>query len=108
MPPFEVHLGDVRTEFRVQMKDQDGTVVDISTATTRQLTFRKPNGTLLVKTATAGAVDVTKTAALGWMHYLSIAGDLDVIGQWRVQGYVVIGAGSWHSDEYRFVVHGNL
>ena len=101
--PAEVHLNDIGTEFRATLKDQDGVVVDISTASTRTMKFRKPTG-----------VTVTKTAALfgtgtdGKMKYLSITGDLDVLGEWRVQGFVAIGAGSWHTDEYRFTVHPTL
>jgi hypothetical protein len=101
----EVHVGDVGTEFRVQV-NQEGAEVDLLLATVKQLKFRKPDGTVLAKTAVAGTVDdPAKTAALGWMYYLSAVGDLDLGGGWIQQGYVEIGTGKWHTDEFEFTVY---
>lgn len=100
----EVHVGDIGTEFRAQVRDETGGTVDVSAAAVRKLKFLKPDGALLVVDAQPGCTDVAKTAALGWMSYLSVAGDLNAEGEWIQQGYVEVG-GKWHSDEFRFTVH---
>lgn len=99
----EVRKSDIGTIFRATLTDQDGTVVDISAASTKQLKFRKPDGTVLEKAAT-----LTTDGTDGKMQYATISGDLNLAGQWKVQGYVVIGSGTWHTDEYVFTVHTNL
>ena len=102
----EVHVGDVGTEFRAQVKDQDGVEVDLSAATVRTLKFRKANGAVITRSALPGTLDdPAKTAALGWMYYVSVNGDLDVEGGWVQQGYVAVGGGTWHSDEFGFTVY---
>lgn len=95
----EVHLGDIGTSFRATVMDQDGTVVDISSAT-RTMKFLKPDRTVIEKPA-ALVTDGTD----GQMEYVTVSGDLDMRGTWRMQGKVVIGAGTWHTDEYLFEVH---
>jgi len=99
----QVHVGDIGTVFQATVKDQDGAVVDISTASVKTLFFRKPNGTVLAKAAVFVA-----TGTDGQMKYVSIAGDLDQSGNWSLQGYVVIGAGQWHTDTATFFVKANV
>jgi hypothetical protein len=101
--PAEIHLGDKGTVFRVTVQDQDGTPVDLSVASAREFIFRKPDGVIVKKTGTN-----TGTGADGKMQYITVANDLDQTGTWRVQGRVAIGAGEWHTDQYRFIVHPNL
>jgi hypothetical protein len=78
-------------------------VVDISTATTKQIIFRKPDKTLLEKTASF-VIDGTD----GKLKYTTIANDLDINGKWNLQVRVVLPTGDWHSDIYEFTVHANL
>lgn len=99
----KVHVGDVNTEFRATVTDQDGAVVDISSASAKQLIFQLPNGARMVKTAS-----LVNSGTDGKMKYLSIAGDLAMEGRWHVQGYVEIGSGQWHTDWYGFDVDPNL
>lgn len=98
----QIHVSDVGTKFRPTVKD-DGLILDISGASTLQMFFRKPTGAVITRTA---VLDTSGTD--GKMKYVSIAGDLDVAGEWRVQGRVVIGGGDWHTDEARFTVWKNL
>ena len=51
MPANEIHLDDVGTKFLVTVKD-GSSVVDISSAGTKQILIKKPSGTKLTKTAT--------------------------------------------------------
>lgn len=94
-----VHLHDVGTVFELTVVDQDGDIVDLSNATTRQIIFRKPNGTTLTKTAT-----VVTDGQDGRMQCISAEGDIDKLGLWRWRGYVVTTSGKWHSDQPSFEV----
>jgi hypothetical protein len=58
---------------------QDGIAVDISSYTTRQFVFRKPDGTEVPKTATFTADGVD-----GYLQYTAEEDVFDVAGKWRV------------------------
>ena len=111
----QVHVGDVGTVFYAIVKDEGSVYVDISTASTRQLLFRKPDLSVLTKTATyvtaytgTDPVIAEGVAAKAVMQWTAIAGDITAPGSWSVQGYVVIGAGAWHTDTFTFNVDTNL
>lgn len=99
----EIHVGDVGTQFRLTMKDENGAAVDVSAATTKQILFRKPDGTTLTKAASFGT-----TGADGVLTYTTVANDLAQDGGWEVQAYAVLPTGSWHSDRTAFVVYPNV
>jgi hypothetical protein len=101
----EVRLDDIGTVFEITVKKEDGSAQDISAAATRQIIFKKPDGTLLTKTAA-----LVTDGLDGKMKYKAISGDLDAAGSWELQGRVILAAGT---DEYRsdisgFEVHANL
>ncbi len=102
MAANEIHKGDIGTQFTVTV--QDGTtVVDISTASTKQLIFKKPGGTILTK-STSFVTDGTD----GKMQYVSVDGDLSDDGVWKMQGKVVIGGNTFSTDITSFKVYRNL
>jgi hypothetical protein len=96
----EVHVGDVNTRFLATLKDQDTTVVDITSATVMKFKFRKPSGTVVERTASR-----LNAGDDGKMKYDSITNDLDEAGEWIVQGYVEVGSGKWHTDPFQFTVY---
>jgi hypothetical protein len=107
----DLHVGDVDTNFIAIVKDQDAGYINISAATVRKLIFRKPNGTVVEKVATqlssysgTNAAVTAAVAASAAMRYTTLAGDLDVEGEWLIQGYVEVGAGKWHTDVRRELV----
>src|SRR5258706_9166331 len=89
----KVHVGDVGTVFEATIKDQDGAIVDVSTAAVRQMRFKKPDGTLLTKTAV-----LVNTGTDGKVKYTAIAGDIDQAGEWFTDGYDEIGSCKWSVD----------
>ena len=102
MAANEIHKGDIGTQFTVTV--QDGTtVVDISTASTKQLIFKKPGGTILTKRT---SVDTDGTD--GKMQYVSVDGDLSDDGVWKMQGKVIIGGNTFSTDITSFKVYRNL
>jgi len=103
MPANEIHLEDIGTVFVGTVKDDAGNVVDISGATTKQFTFKKPDGSKAIKTAIP-----TTDGTDGKMQYVAVSGDLDQAGGWRLQGKVILPSGTWYTDVHRFDVHTNL
>ena len=102
MAANEIHKGDIGTQFTVTV--QDGTtVVAISTASTKQLIFKKPGGTILTK-STSFVTDGTD----GKMQYVSVDGDLSDDGVWKMQGKVIIGGNTFSTDITSFKVYRNL
>lgn len=102
MASGEIHKNDIGTEFRCTMKD-GSSIVDVSTASTKQLIFVKPSGEKLTKTATF-YTDGTD----GIISYVTVSGDLNECGLWAIQGFVIIGTGEYHSDIRNFKVERNL
>lgn len=98
----KIFVGDVGTGFRGTFKE-DGSIVDISAASTKTITFEKPDGTTMVK---AGSFVTDGTD--GVLEYVSVDGDLDIGGDWRLQGYADIGSWAGHSDIVKFKVFDNL
>lgn len=98
----EVHVGDVGTIFRATLSDQD-TVVDLSTATTLELLFLKPDGTLSTKTAV-----LSNAGTDGRMQYTAEVGFLDAAGRWKWQPRVEFTADIWSGDILQFTVFPNL
>lgn len=102
MAANEIHVGDVGTVFE-RTVTEGGTAVDVSAATVKQMIFRKPDGSLLTKTASFGT-DGTD----GVLTYTTVDGDLDQPGQWQLQVRIVSAAWSGRSDVAVFDVHRNL
>lgn len=102
MAANEIHVDDVGTIYRATITD-NGTVVDISTVTTKQFIIRKPDGTLLTV-----AASFTNSGTDGKMQYTFVAGDLSLVGYYRIQAYLVFSATQkWKSDFDQFKVYAN-
>ena len=103
----QAHVNDIGTVFRVTVYDTTSTggttVADISTATTKQFTFKRPDGTTFDRTAV-----FTAAGSDGNIQYLSVDGDLNVAGTWHLQAYVVTPAGNWNTSVGHFKVYENL
>lgn len=98
----EIHEGDIGTKLLITITD-DGSVVDISSASTLSIFIKKPNGTVLSRT---GTLETDGTD--GKMYYITLAGDLDVAGNYKIQAKVVLTSGSYFSSTATFKVHCNL
>ncbi len=98
-----IHVGDIGTVFEITIVDDNDAAIDISTATTLQIIFKKPNnrGTL-TKTAT-----FTNSGTDGKLEYATISGDLDTAGLWYIQGKVVEATYTNSSEIDSFLVEAN-
>lgn len=101
--PAQIQKGNIGTAFRIEIKDQDDVVVDVSAATTIQIIFKKPGGDILTKTAS-----FVTNGTDGMIQYVSQSGDLDTVGLWRHQGFVVQSGTEFWTDLAQFKVHRNL
>lgn len=85
------------------MRDQDGGILDVSTAIAP---------TLVVKRVGAAAVDkilsLVTDGTDGLVKYTTLSTDLDVPGIWRLQGKVTLSGEVFHSDVLSFEVTPNL
>ena len=100
----EIHQDDIGTRFLVTVQD-DSVAVDLTAATLKQLNFRKPDDTVLNRTA-SGLGGGSESS--GIMYYDTVAGDLDAVGVYKMQGKVSIPSGTFYTDVYTFKVHSNL
>jgi hypothetical protein len=98
-----IHEGDIGTQFRVTVQDCNGTAIDISAATTTTIIFKKPDGSTLSK-----AASFVTDGSDGLIQYTSASGDLNTVGSWKIQSFVVTPSGQWHSEFESFKVHRNL
>lgn len=101
-----IHNGDLGTTFLLTITEEDGTTaVDVSTATKLQMIFEDPAGVSTAKTAVSNT-----TGTDGKIKYVSEAGLIDVVGTWRIQGYVEFGSGTskYYSTVTEFIVRDNL
>ena len=81
----EMQLGAISVAITIPVVDQDGNIVDISGASSKQILLKKPDKTVLTNTA-AFVTDGTD----GLLQYLTIADDIDQIGIWEAQADIVI------------------
>ena len=110
----EIHKDDIGTEFVVSIVECINGVdvaVDISTATLKEIIFLKADETtrlakiaVFTSIASGGAGDGTD----GKISYFSIAGDLDQLDKYKIQGIVTTPAGKWYSTIDSFKVIDNL
>lgn len=98
-----IHKDDIGTTIIVTVCDCNSAAIDISTADTKQIIFKKPSGANLTKDA-----DFVTDGNDGKIQYIIQEGDIDEVGTWKIQGIVTIGAYTWHSNFESFKVHRNL
>lgn len=98
----QIHAGDVGTKLIVTVKD-DGSVVDISSASVLSIFIKKPNGTILSR---SGTLETDGTD--GKMYYIVSTGDLDVAGNYKIQGQVTLSSGTFSTSTATFKVQCNL
>ena len=102
-----LHKNDIGTIIRVTVSEKDCDcilqILDISGATTREFKLKKPSGATVTKSAT-----FTTDGTDGQIEYVTVDGDLDEVGEWKLQVYLVLPSGSWRSNIGSFRVDGNL
>lgn len=98
----QIHVDDIGTQLIVTVYD-DGEVVDISGASTLTIIVKKPDGTTFNK---IGLLYTNGTD--GKMYCVSTAGDFDISGNYKIQGKVTIGGGTYYTSVGSFKVYCNI
>lgn len=98
----EIHKYDIGTAITIQVKDCEG-IVDLSSASSIQIKFLKPDKTSLTVDAT-----LVNTGSDGLIRYITSSGDLNVVGMWSYQCIVFMGGNEWRSDVGTFRVFSNI
>jgi hypothetical protein len=102
MAAEEIHFNDIGTVLTITVKDGDS-IVNISAATTYDIILGKPDGTSVTKTGTW-----TTNGSDGKTEYTTVDGDLDQVGWWKIQAFIIDSGGTWKSDIGNFEVHRNI
>lgn len=97
-----IHEGDIGTKLLITIKD-DGSVVDISSASSLSIFIKRPDGTMLTR---AGTLETDGTD--GKIYYIVVAGDLNDAGLYKIQAQVILTSGTFYSSTANFKVHCNL
>ena len=98
----EIRLNDIGTTFKMTVKSGD-TAEDISSATTKEYIFSKPDGTTVTKTA-----QFDSDGTDGILSYTTVDGDTDLVGVWKYHAYVVLTCGEFRTSIVSFRVYPNL
>jgi hypothetical protein len=102
----EIHVGQILPLIFI-VKDQDGNLLNLTSATSKTITIVKPNDTKL----TVDAVFVTNGVD-GQMQYVTKNEtnqiDLEQVGNYKAQGRVIVGGIEYPSDIVPFTVTENL
>lgn len=91
---------DIGTSFRLTIRNQvTNAIINLSTMSSATFTFEKPDNSTIERTA-----DLYTDGTDGILEYITIAGDLDQAGRWRVQPTYSMGGGTWTGSPETFVV----
>lgn len=101
-----VHVGAIGLVIRLTIVDQDGSALNVSTSTEKEILLQGPEDTA----ATAKTAVFYTDGSDGIIQYTTTsADDLDHEGQWQAQAYCLLSGGSvWRSSIYKFPVEANL
>ncbi len=100
--PSEIHINDVGTRFLATIQD-NGTVVDISSASQIQMIFRRPSDEVFYRTGS-----LLTSGIDGKVYYDTVSGDLSNVGMHKLQAKVYLPSGTYYTDIYSFQVNCNL
>jgi len=102
---MKIFVGDVGTSIRVRLVDECGEPIDISTTTSQRIAAVSEQTGDTPKVFTAGLLT---DGVDGWIEYLTVAGDFDVAGTWKLQAHVVFPASEFYSEIGSVQVHQRL
>lgn len=98
----EVQLDDIKIRV-IHTIYEDGAVLDISSATVKQIILQTPTGVSTTYTASF-VTDGTD----GKIYYETVSGELNIAGTWKTQGKIVISGGTYRSPVQSFRVNNNI
>lgn len=110
----ELHVGDIGTSIELEITECDSTgtsAVDITTADSLTVRFQKvaPTYTVIERIGTIYTGGTNGDGTDGIVQYITVAGDIDQVGKWKIQAIVDFPVGSkFHSSIVKMSVKDNL
>lgn len=101
MAQNDIRIGDIGTVFEVTLFD-DSTVLNISTASVKQIIFVDPDGS-----ERAYDAEFTTDGTDGKLRYTTLVDNIYRGGNWQIRSKVVIAAGTFNSSHKNFIVRPN-
>ena len=98
----EIRVGDTGTKLEVEVLE-NAVAVDISTATTKDITIQRPDGTTILSAGTFSTDGID-----GKIYHTTGAGDLSMEGTYYIQAFIVLASWSGYSSIGEFEVLANL
>lgn len=98
-----VRFNDAGTAFRLTVGDGFSEFISISGASSLGMRFRRPDGSVFDRTAR-----LVTDGFDGQTEYVTVSGDLNMVGHWHVQVIVGLGESLYRSTVIPFVVQPNL
>lgn len=98
MPSYTLPINQEGLQIKMTMLE-DGSALNISGASVKQIKLWKPSGTLVVKTAS-----FVTNGADGMLYAVLVSSDLDEAGWYTVRAYVEQGTFKGHSGKAQFLV----
>ena len=98
-----MQVDDIGTILELTIKDGTAFVLDLSTASTKEIIIKSPAGVASTHTAS-----FTTDGTDGKIQYVTTSGDVDEAGRWQIQGRIVMGGGDWKTSVSNFQVAENL
>lgn len=101
-----LRVGAIGVDLIVPLTDSSGNPIDLSTATEMTLYLQQPNASSSV----AKVAQRLGSGTEGRLIYTTVAGDLPVAGDWKIQARVKYATPvrDWHSEIYPLLVAQNL
>lgn len=105
MPTGKVHTGDTNTDFQLFVQDTEvtgvNTIVDLSTATTKQMVFTDPDGIETIVSASA----LNGSGTDGILRYINTSIPITKTGFWKYRAKLTLTGGSiYQSNDSIFEV----
>ena len=97
-----IQVGAVNLLIQLAIREGYG-VLDVSSATTKQLIIKKPNGVKIT-----GDASFQTDGTDGLIYYRTVAGDLDQAGTYNVQAYIEMPSFSGYTTPTSFQVASNI
>lgn len=94
-----IRVQDYGASLRVRLSDTSGSLIDLSSSAARQFYIKRPDGTILIVTAT-----LYTNGTDGVLAYTTVSGDINQTGIYELEARVTFSGSEFRSSKIRFRV----
>lgn len=99
----EIHIDDYGWTINITIKDENGSVKDLSSCIEASIIFTKPDNTSITREA-----EFVTDGSDGMIKYVVQDGDIDTVGTWQIQASTTFSSSVLRSNIEKFKVYRNL